>query len=304
VRPHHEPVLLVDVLRFWRNGPGVYLDATLGDGGHAEALLDAEPGARLLGCDRDPRALERAHARLARFGDRVMLVHARFSELPEVLRARGVDGLRGALADLGVSSPQIDDPSRGMSFRVEGPLDLRMDPERGAPASVRLAQVDEETLARILVEEGEVPRARGMARAILRARDRGMLATTGDLARVVAAQFGGRPHPRRLAQVFQALRRWINEEAEELRSLIAFLPQALEEGGVWVSIAYHSGEDRMVKQAIRPAPPAGERGLPIAPAPCPWEALSRRAIKPTQDEVERNPRARSARLRAARRRSG
>src|SRR5262249_26363501 len=160
--------------------------------------------------------LERAGPRLARFGERVMLAHARFSELPDVMRAQGVASVRGALVDLGVSSPQIDDPARGMSLRAPGPLDLRMDPSRGTPAYRRLEAIGEEALVRVLAEEGEVPRPRGMARALLRARDQGALGTTIDLARVVSAQFGGRPHPRRLAQVFQALRRWINEEAEEL----------------------------------------------------------------------------------------
>ncbi len=295
----HEPVLLWEALGYLRNGAGLYLDATLGDGGHALALLEVEPGARLVGTDRDPAALEAARERLAGFGDRVMLAQARFSELPDLFARCGWEALRGALLDLGLSSRQLDDPGRGMSFQHAGPLDLRMDPTRGRTAAEWIAATDERELARCLAEEGGVPRPRGVARALLRARDAGALRTTADLARAAARVYGGRPHPRRLAQVFQALRRSVNEEGPELESALAFLARQLEPGAVLVTIAYHSGEDRIVKRAFR-----GENAPEGPPPPdSPWEILTRRVVKPGTEESARNPRARSARLRAARRRS-
>ncbi len=304
----HEPVLRDAVVGFLRTGPGLYLDATLGDGGHAEALLDAEPGARLLGCDRDPAALAVARERLARFGGRVSLAHAAFRELPEVHRRAGAEPLAGALLDLGLSSRQIDDPGRGMSFMHDGPLDLRMDPTRGASAAERLRHSDEAELAAVLRRHGDLRGAARLARAIVAEASRGALLTTRALTAVVDRALGGRPHPRRYAQVFQALRIWINAEDQELDAALAWLPGVVRPGGVVVTLAYHSGEDRRIKQALRGAgPPLAMRRLPpwpeSRPPEGPWESLTRRVVTPSQDEVARNPRARSARLRAFRRKS-
>jgi len=308
VSARHEPVLLAETLGFWRNGPGDYLDATLGDGGHAEALLEAEPGARLLGTDRDPRALRVAGERLARFGDRFVTAQAAFRELPGVLARAGWQPLAGALFDLGLASPQIDDPARGMSFQSEGALDLRMDPTRGEPAAALLARVDESELREVLHTLGDLPDAGRLARAILQSARDGRLATTRDLKAAVERASGGRAAPRRLAQVFQALRMWVNDERGELRAALAWLPDAMRPGGVVVTLAYHSGEDRDIKQALR-----GERisrpvrRLPdipgLRPPEGPWEALTRRVVTPTPAETFRNPRARSARLRAFRRKT-
>jgi 16S rRNA (cytosine1402-N4)-methyltransferase len=296
----HEPVLVREVLGFLRNGPGVYLDATIGGGGHAAALLETEPGARILGCDRDPGALAESRARLAAFGSRVMLSHARFSELPRALAEHGVERLRGALLDLGLSSLQLDDPARGLSFQSGGPLDFRMDPTRGPVLADKLAGVAETELADVLAREGEVPRARAVARALLRARDQGALHDTRDLVHAAARGLGSR-HPRRLAQVFQALRRWVNEEGADLQAALEFLARTLEPGGVLVTLAYHSGEDRTIKQAIRGTAAAAGR-FPDSRPTSPWEAITRRVVTPSDEEVARNPRARSAKLRAARRR--
>ncbi|MEK7329886.1 MAG: 16S rRNA (cytosine(1402)-N(4))-methyltransferase RsmH, partial [Candidatus Eisenbacteria bacterium] len=220
----HEPVLVAEVLRFLCNGPGLYLDATLGDGGHAEALLDAEPRARLLGCDRDAQAIAFASERLRRFGDRVTTAQATFREVP-ALRARlGAEPFAGALFDLGLSSRQIDEPARGMSFMREGPLDLRMDAGCGAPASERLATATEQELAAALHEHGDLPQGRRLARAIIAAAGRGDLSTTRALAVLVDRVLGGRPHPRRTARVFQALRIWGNDEAAELEAALEWLP--------------------------------------------------------------------------------
>ena len=305
----HEPVLVAEVLHWLRNGPGLYLDATLGDGGHAEALLRAEPTARLLGCDRDRAALEYAGHRLAAFGDRVSLSHATFAELPAVLAEHGGEPLAGALFDLGLSSRQLDDPARGISFQLEGPLDLRLDPSRGEPAHERLASVDESELAAVLREHGDLREAGRLARVIVAAARNGELAGTRALRSAVDRALGGRSHPRRYAQVFQALRIWVNGEADDLEAALRWLPDAMRPGGVVVTLAYHSGEDRRIKQAVRGARSTGigHRRRPEVvverPPEGPWEECVRHVVTPSTEESARNPRARSARLRAFRRKS-
>lgn len=301
----HEPVLVAEVLGFLRNGPGLYLDATLGDGGHAEALLDAEPGARLLGGDRDAEAITFAGERLRRFGDRVTTAQVAFRELPAAHARLGGERFTGALLDLGLSSRQIDQPARGMSFMREGPLDLRMDLGRGAPASERLAAATEEELATVLREHGDLPQSRRLARAIIAAAGRGELPTTRALAVLVDRVLGGRPHPGRTARVFQALRIWVNDEAAELEAALEWLPDAMRPGGVVVTLAYHSGEDRRIKQALRGRPEAAPRRrhrlLLERPPEGPWQELTRKVVTPSLEEKAANPRARSARLRAFRR---
>ena len=245
----HEPVLLAEVLGFLRNGPGLYLDATLGDAGHAEALLEAEPCARLLGCDRDPSALEYAAGRLTKFGTRVRLAHATFREVPAVLTAAGGGGLVGALFDLGLSSRQIDDPARGMSFMQDGPLDLRMDPSRGRTGAERLEGAGEEELGAVLREHGDVAGARPLARALVAEARRGGLGTTRALREAIDRARGGPAHPRRYAQVFQALRIWINGEAEELEAALKWLPEVMGPGGVVVTLA---GTQRHIDGESRP----------------------------------------------------
>ena len=299
----HEPVLLAEVLAFLVQGPGLYLDATLGDGGHAEALLEREPGARLLGNDRDPASLAVAGERLRRFGGRVTLHHGTFSELPRAWEQVGREPFAGALFDLGLSSRQLDDAARGISFRLEGPLDLRLDPTGGLPAAERLAAASEEEIEAVLRVHGDVVGARRLSRVLVAAARRGDLPTTRALASLVDRSLGGRPHPRRTAQVFQALRMWVNGEAEDLEAALAWLPEALRPSGVVVTLAYHSGEDRRIKQALRPRRAAVPRRWPgVVPEPeAPWEELTRKVVKPSQQEQIANPRARSARLRAFRR---
>jgi 16S rRNA (cytosine1402-N4)-methyltransferase len=300
-------VLVAEVLSFLRNGAGLYLDATLGDGGHADALLSSEPGARLLGSDRDPHALAFARTRLAPYGDRVTTAHATFREIPMVHAGLGSEPLTGALLDLGLSSRQIDDPARGISWRSEGPLDLRMDPDRGVPAADRLRTTDEQTLARVLREHGDLTGALRLARALIAAARAGEIDTTLALARLVDRVAGGHAHPRRQAQVFQALRMWVNEEAEDLDAILEWLPGAMRPGAVVVTLAYHSGEDRRIKQALRGRPEASPaRRLPPNPAersPVLWQDLARGGVVPSEAETTANPRARSARLRAFRRTS-
>ncbi len=301
----HEPVMVGEMLHFLRNGPGLYLDATLGEGGHAEALLDAEPGAHLLGCDRDPSALASSRERLLRFGDRVTFAHATFSEIPARCAELGERPLTGALFDLGLSSRQIDEPERGISFMREGPLDLRMDPSRGEPAWRRLSTVSEEELVSVLREHGDLHNGRRLARAIVAAAGCGDLSTTRALAVLVDRVLGGRPHPRSTARVFQALRIWINDEAGELSSALEWLPDMMRPGGIVVTLAYHSGEDRRIKQGLRGGPERTPRRvhrlLPQQPLEGPWQELTRSVVTPSAEEQAANPRARSARLRAFRR---
>lgn len=300
----HEPVLLRETLAFLLGGPGLYLDATLGDAGHADALLAADPGVRLLACDRDPAALERSAVRLARFGDRVMLRHATFRDLPRVHAEAGGEPLAGALFDFGLSSPQIDDPARGISFMHDGPLDQRMDPTSGEPLARRLALADEAEVAAALREYGDVRGAGRLARALVTAARAGMLSTTRQLA-AVAGRVLADSRPKALAPVFQALRIWVNDEMADIDAALAWLPDAVRDEGTVVTLSYHSGEDRRVKHALRGQPRVSvARRLPVmddGQAAGPWQELTRKVVVPSGDEAQHNPRARSARLRAFRR---
>jgi len=267
-------------------GKTVVIDATVGAGGHAEALLDAGVGT-VVGLDRDPEALAEASRRLAgRDGFRA--VAARFSRLSEVAAELGLSEVGGVLYDLGVSSMQLDRPGRGFSYRAEGPLDMRMGGgEDGGPTAAEVVNgYSEEELARIVFEYGEERLARRIARAIVRARNRAPITTTGQLASVVASAVGRRPggsHPAR--RTFQALRIEVNREIEELA---ASLPQAagvLEPGGRLAVISYHSIEDRTVKRFIASEPSL----MPVEKKP----------VRPSEAERRANPRARSAKLRVA-----
>ena len=291
VAARHAPVLLRETIRELapRSG-GIYVDATLGRGGHAEAILEASaPDGRLIGIDRDPRALEETAPRLARFGSRARLVHAAFAEVPRVLEAEGAPRVHGLLADLGVSSPQLDDPERGFSFRAEGPLDMRMDPTRGETAAELIARTDERDLADILYRLGEERRSRPIARSIKRAEGEGRMRTTAELRSAVVAVLG----PRRVGGVdpatrtFQALRLAVNGELDQLDALLAAIPELLQDRGIAAIISFHSLEDRAVKRAFR-----GDDRL---------EPTTKKPIVASEDEERANPRSRSAKLRAARR---
>ena len=294
----HVAVLVGEVVEWLRPRPGACLvDATVGLGGHATALLAAAPGARLLGLDRDRAALARAAERLP--GERVVLRQARFSELAAVLAELGWDGADAVLLDLGVSSLQLDDPARGFSFRVDAPLDMRMDAGSDPSAAEIVNQWPERELARILAAFGEEPRARALARAIARARP---LRTTGELARVIGGVLGrGRPGLHPATRSFQAIRMAVNDELGELERFLADGYRVLRPRGRLAVLAYHSLEDRRVKDAFRRwaadclCPPRTPRCV------CGWSAkvrlLTRRPLRPSAREVARNPRARSARLR-------
>jgi 16S rRNA (cytosine1402-N4)-methyltransferase len=270
---------------------GVFVDCTVGLGGHAEALLEAG-ASRLIGLDRDESALSLARERLVSYGARVELVHADFRDLGAVLDVRGVGGVDGVLADLGVSSLQLDSPGRGFSFRRDEALDMRMDVSSGVTAADAIAAADERTLADVIYRFGEERYARRVARAIVTARTRGGIQTTGQLAEIVR-----RAVPRRgqmridpATRTFQAVRIWINRELDGLDAFLAGTAGRLNAAGRMAVITFHSLEDRIVKHTLRSLQAGG--GLTV---------LTKRPMVPTEAEIERNARARSAKLRAAER---
>lgn len=307
----HRPVMLQEVAGIIDAGPGaVYIDATVGGGGHAERLakLAGETG-RVLGLDRDPVALEAAAARLGWLGGRVSLVRSRFSRLGEVARTGGFAPADGILFDLGVSSGQLDAGERGFSFQASGSLDMRMDPtDAGPTAADLLNELCEAELARVFYEYGEERWASRIAAFVVAARRRSRVSTAEELVDLVkrAVPAGARrqgPHPAR--RVFQALRIAVNDELGELRQALEQVPDLLRPGGRVVVISYHSLEDRIVKNLFREA----ERGCRCPPgAPecrCggrrTLRVLTRKPLVPSAEEVAANPRSRSAKLRAAER---
>jgi 16S rRNA (cytosine1402-N4)-methyltransferase len=260
------------------------VDMTVGAGGHAEALLEAGVG-RVVGVDRDPAALRLAAARLSAYGDRFEPVAGEFSSAPAgAVETGAVDGV---LFDLGVSSMQIDESERGFGYRADGPLDMRMDPDGGGDSAADLVnELPEQELADLIFRFGEERQSRRVARAIVKARGRGRIETTGELAGIVAGALGRRPgraHPAR--RTFQALRIAVNREIEELTTSLPWAASVLAPGGRVVVLAYHSLEDREVKRFIRDEPTL--------------LALTKRPLTASEDEVERNPRSRGAKLRAA-----
>jgi 16S rRNA (cytosine1402-N4)-methyltransferase len=306
VASSHLPVLTAEVVELLSPaGPGLLVDATVGLGGHADALLRAQPGFRLVGLDRDPQALAGAADRLREHGSRVRLVESSFDRLPTVLERLGEDAPSAILADLGCSSLQLDSPERGFSFAADGPLDMRMG-AAGETAAELLARVGMEELVRILRDFGEERRARAVARAILAQRERSPLRTTGELSRLVRGVVGAGDHRINPAtRTFQALRIAVNDELGQLERFLEPAVRALRPGGRIAVIAFHSLEDRIVKHTLRRL--AGRCTCPPDLPECRCEpqrvvrVLTVSPIRPGDDELEANPRARSSRLRAAER---
>ena len=303
VEAHHTPVMVQEVLTALQARPqGIYIDCTVGEGGHSLAILDAAPGARLLGIDLDTQALGVARQRLERHLDSVTTVQGNFAHLDTIVRGSGFMSADGIIFDLGLSSLQMETGSRGFSFRQEARLDMRFDQDQEVTAYQVVNEYREQSLADIIYRLGEEPRSRRLARAIVHNRP---IETTTQLAEVVARAVGrsarGRIHP--ATRTFQAIRMAVNQELDNLRQSLEHAIEALATGGRLVVISYHSLEDRLVKGILR-----REASECICP-PETWQCVcdhtatirevNRRVIKPKAAEVQANPRSRSARMRVA-----
>jgi len=289
-RPH-QPVMVTEVLEALALQPdGIYVDGTVGGGGHAVEIVARLETGRLIGLDCDPSALEVARARLEQFGERVTLVHANFAQLDRVLDELGIAHVNGILLDLGVSLTQLDTPERGLSFRLEGPLDMRLDPTQALTAADLVNTLDERELTKIFCDYGEERWAARIAKNIVRERRRHPLETTTDLVRIIersipaAVRRKSRIHP--ATRIFQALRIAVNNELENLQRALTVGVERLAPGGRFAVISFHSLEDRIVKRFFRERLKAGQAEQIWGP------------IRPSLEECAQNPRARSAKLRA------
>ena len=296
MNPLHEPVMVAEVLEHLDpSRGGVFVDCTVGLGGHARALLQGG-ASRLIGLDRDPAAIDRARVELNDFRDRVDLVHADFRRVSALLDDRGVTSVSGVLADLGVSSMQLDDPSRGFTFKREGPLDLRMNPNRGQPASSLLGSLDAARLARMLETNADQPDAGPLAEALVERQRLAPIETTTALAAAVRDALGDGPDRRNkdehldvtLRRVFQALRIEVNDEFGALDTFLRHLPACVKSGGRIAILTFHSGEDRRVKQAFKAGAAAGI-----------YDRIADEVIRASPEERRANPRATPAKLRWA-----
>jgi 16S rRNA (cytosine1402-N4)-methyltransferase len=308
---YHTPVMLAETMEVLRVAPGGrYCDATVGGGGHAQSILErSAPDGRLVAIDRDPEAIAQSRERLARYGERATFCQGNYADVATILARLELPPVDGLLVDLGVSSHQLDDARRGFSFAADGPLDMRMGPDAPMTAADLVTRLSEEDLTQVIRELGEEPAARKIARAIKRALARGELRSTADLSRVVDVVVGGRsPRRRRIhpaTRTFQALRMAVNEELPSLQRFLESFVDVLRPGGRVAVIAFHSLEDRAVKQGLarlaRPCtcPPR----LPVCACgrrPTVLE-VTHRPLRPSPEELTTNARARSARLRAAER---
>jgi len=302
---YHEPVLGAEVIELLDpRGSGLLLDGTVGGGSHARLILEACPDCRVLAVDRDIQAIGHARTALARFEPRVRFLRCRFDDAPQDAEVRDA-GLDGALLDLGVSSHQLESEARGFSFRKGVALDMRMDDSAGLDAARFLAEATEARLAQVFRDFGEEPKARRLAREIVKRRATESPETSDHLVAALAVTLGRAPTARDKARIFQAVRIAVNEELESLELGLPAIREVMNDGAVMAVISYHSLEDRVVKNAFREwskacvCPPRMPlctcRGRPLG------ETLTRKPVRPTDAEVERNPRARSALLRAWRR---
>jgi 16S rRNA (cytosine1402-N4)-methyltransferase len=290
----HVPVLTTEALAFLQpQRGGLFVDCTVGLGGHARAVLEAG-ATRLLGIDRDTDALDAARVTLSPWADRVELVHADYRSLGEVLDQRGIQTIDGALADLGVSSMQLDTPGRGFSFQRDEPLDMRMDRTGGATAADLVAGTSEQDLANAIYTYGEERFSRRIARALVEARADEPITTTARLAAVVrrAVPYRGYARIDPATRTFQALRIWVNRELEGLDRFVETAVRRLEAGARLVVISFHSLEDRIVKHTLRALAQSAEATVRV---------LTKKPVVPSEAEIQRNPRSRSAKLRAAER---
>ncbi len=299
----HQPVLLDEAVSSLKiRGNGYYLDGTFGRGGHSRAILArlTEQG-RLFTLDKDPRAVE---AGLEEWGEdpRFSIVQGSFAEMDRLVQEWHIDrGLDGILLDLGVSSPQLDDPERGFSFMKGGPLDMRMDPTKGVSAAEWIAEAPERELSRVFWEFGEERHARRIARSIVKARQQQSLVTTTQLAQLIETTIGNREKKHPATRCFQAIRIFVNNELGDLATGLEAAIRHLRPGGRLVVISFHSLEDRLVKRTFREAVRPGQvrRNIPEHPDWSPLLKAIGKAIKPSEQEISANPRARSAVMRVA-----
>jgi 16S rRNA (cytosine1402-N4)-methyltransferase len=290
VPTHHISIMVSEVVNALAPvDGGLYIDATVGGGGHSEAILNACPGAKVIAFDRDEQALITSSERLSHFSRRIEFVHASFERIAEELSQRNITAVDGMMADLGISTPQLDTAERGMSFRFAGPIDMRMNQTEGDTALELIARLDQDALANVIYEYGEERASRRIARCIKQALQNGELHTTLDLRRAVVRAVG----PRRVGGVdpatrtFQALRIAVNDEMGQLDSLLSTARSVLKVDGVLAVISFHSLEDRRVKRSLL------DRAV--------WQRLSSKPIVPSEQERLDNPRSRSAKLRIAKR---
>lgn len=302
---YHTPVLREEVLTWlMTSSGGVYVDATLGGGGHAETILQRlDPTGMLVGLDADLDAIQFATSRLSAYPGRAVLVHSNFRDLSTALAQRGIDHVTGIVFDLGVSSYQLDEPSRGFSFRSDDRLDMRMDRTQALDAQTVISQYEEHELAEIFWMYGEERASRRIAHAIVRHRAQRPLQTTGELTALVREIVGERFLVKSLARVFQALRIEVNNELMNLEAALAQAISLLASGGRLVAISYHSLEDRIVKDTLKRESalfqPSGNKLVPDIPLQPRVKILTKKPIGATEAECSINPRSRSAKLRVA-----
>lgn len=302
---YHTPVLREEVLTWLiTSAGGVYVDATLGGGGHAESILQRlNPTGVLVGLDADSDAIRFATSRLSRYQGQAVLVHSNFRDISAALAQKGIDHVSGILFDLGVSSYQLDEPSRGFSFRTDDRLDMRMDRTQALDARAVVNQYEEQELADILWMYGEERASRRIAHALVRRRTLSPLQTTGELTALVKGIVGERFLVKSLARVFQALRIEVNNELMNLQTALAQAIPLLERGGRLVIICYHSLEDRIVKDTLKreaaSVQRSGNKFVPDIPLKPKVKILTKKPIEATDEECRHNPRSRSAKLRIA-----
>jgi len=302
---YHTPVLREEVLAWLiTSTDGIYVDATLGGGGHAESILQRlDPTGMLVGFDADPDAIQFAATRLSSFGGRVTLIHDNFRNISAALAQRGIDHISGIVFDLGVSSYQIDQPSRGFSFRGDDRLDMRMDPAQALDARAVINQYEEAELADIFWQYGEERASRSIARTIVRQRSGTAVETTGELVALIKSVVGERFLIKTLARIFQALRIEVNRELESLQDALGQAVSLLNPGARVVVISYHSLEDRIVKETFKSDAalirPSGNKLVPDTELVPKLRILTKKPLEATIEESRLNPRSRSAKLRAA-----
>ena len=300
---YHTPVLQRETLSFLLTSPdGLYLDCTLGGGGHAEAVLRSLKEGRLIGFDRDADAIAQARKRLDAYGERFLAVRSSFGDVTRQLSRLGIAAINGILLDLGVSSHHLDEPGRGFSFQADGPLDMRMDRQSSLSAKEVVNGYSEETLTRVFRTYGEEPNARRIAREVARHRP---VLTTRELAQIIGRIVQGPRLTKTLARIFQAIRIEVNKEIEELQSVLKAVPDLLLPGGRVVVLTYHSLEDRVVKDFFRAHAAVSDTSiskfLPDTPLRPDLKIITRKPVTAGEEERGMNPRARSAKLRAAER---